>query len=56
MERFTTEDGQLKGFEDKTCRNLCERYVFCSECPLGKALRKLAEYENAEENKHGKIR
>ncbi len=56
MERITTEDGQLIGHEDKTCRNLCERYVFCWECPVGKALKKLAEYENAEEKKNGQFK
>ena len=49
MERLTTKDGQIIGFEDKTCHRICDRYVFCSECPIGKALKKLAEYENKEE-------
>lgn len=55
MERITTKDGQLIGHEDRTCRNICEKYVFCSECPIGKALRKLAEYENAEETRNGQL-
>ena len=54
MERITTKDGQLIGHEGKTCRRICDIYVFCSDCPVGKALRKLAEYENAEEKRNGK--
>lgn len=56
MERITTKDGQLIGHEGKTCRRICDIYVFCSDCPVGKALRKLAEYENAEEKRNEQIR
>ena len=52
MERITTEDGRLVGHEEETCRMICEKNVFCWECPVGQALRKLAEYENAEEKRN----
>ena len=50
MERFTTKDGSLKGHECRTCRDICDRTVFCCDCPISKALKKLAEYENREES------
>ena len=53
MERLTTKDGTLRGYECRTCRDICDRVVFCCDCPISKALKKLAEYENAEERKHG---
>lgn len=46
MARLTTEDGYLVGHENKTCRNICDRAVFCYDCPISKALKKLAEYES----------
>ena len=39
----------IAGYENKTCRDICDRQVFCSECPIGAALKRLAEYENREE-------
>ncbi len=51
MERITTKDGRLKGHEDRTCRDICDRNMFCCDCPIAAALKKLAEYENAEERK-----
>ncbi len=56
MDRFTTKDGQLVGHESKTCRDICDKYVFCWECPVGKALKRLAEYENAEEANNGQLK
>ena len=49
MERLTTEDGYLIGWENMTCRSICDRTTFCCNCPIAKALQKLAEYENKEE-------
>lgn len=51
MERFTTKDGSLVGYECKTCRDICDRKVFCCDCPISKALKRLAEYENREEQR-----
>ena len=51
MERFTTKDGSLIGHECRTCRDICDRTIFCCDCPISKALKRLAEYENAEEGK-----
>ena len=51
MERLTTEEGFLVGWENMTCRNICDRHTFCCNCPIAKALKKLAEYENKEEKK-----
>ena len=48
MERITTPDGLLIGHEGKTCRDICDRTMFCCDCPISKALKKLAEYENKE--------
>ena len=56
MERFTTKDGSLIGHECRTCRDICDRTVFCCDCPISKALKRLAEYENEVEERNGKIR
>jgi len=56
MERITTKDGQLVGYECRTCRDICDRAVFCCDCPVSKALKKLAEYENAEEMRNEQLK
>lgn len=45
MERLTNDKGELLSHPGKTCGSICERTVFCSECPIGKAFKKLSEYE-----------
>ena len=35
--------------EHDTCAGICDRNAYCDDCPLNKAIRKLADYEDAEE-------
>ncbi|MBQ3513453.1 MAG: hypothetical protein IJA32_06600 [Lachnospiraceae bacterium] len=42
------EDYEIKGTNGELCRETCEKYE-CDSCPIQKAIEKLAEYEDAEE-------
>lgn len=45
MERLTNDKGEVIKCQHKTCANICDRNVFCCECPIGEAFKRLAEYE-----------
>ena len=45
MERLTNDKGELIKNPGVTCARMCDEAVFCSECPVGQALQKLAVYE-----------
>lgn len=45
MQRLTKDNGELVKCTGKTCAFVCDRVTFCSECPIGQAFNKLAEYE-----------
>ena len=42
------EDYEIKGTNGELCRETCEKYE-CDSCPIQKAIEKLAEYEDLEE-------
>lgn len=48
MARLVDDDGHLLG-SDKHCRGICDEHIFCSDCPIDAALKKLAEYEKRDE-------
>ena len=52
MERLTVKlNGtyEIKGIEDVPCGDVCERNYGCETCKIHKAVEKLAEYEDLEE-------
>lgn len=55
MERLTKriedENTLLTEVGDTACKCFCDNYTLsgCWECPVGKAIEKLADYEDAEE-------
>lgn len=49
MERLTyNDDGcwQVHGADQNLCKQVCEEYSNCKSCPIGRAIDRLAEYEN----------
>ena len=49
MERLTYNDGgcwQVHGADENICKKVCEDYRYCKSCPIGRAIDRLAEYEN----------
>ena len=42
------EDYEIKGTNGELCRETCEKHE-CDSCPIQKAIEKLADYEDAEE-------
>lgn len=52
MERLTVKINgtyEIKGIEDIPCGDVCERNLGCETCKIHKAVEKLAEYEDLEE-------
>lgn len=45
---ISKEDYEIKGTNGELCRETCEKYE-CDSCPIRKAIEKLADYEDAEE-------
>lgn len=53
MERLTENYlgcNQIKGCSNGTCEEICKEVLDCGVCPISKAIDKLAEYEQAEED------
>ena len=53
MERLTENYlgcNQIKGCSNGTCEEICKEVENCDNCPISKAIDKLAEYEQAEED------
>ena len=53
MERLTKNYlgcNQIKGCSNGTCEEICKEVLDCGVCPISKAIDKLAEYEQAEED------
>lgn len=51
VERLTVKHSgikELKGFVNVSCDEICKNHI-CEKCPVQKAIDKLAEYENLEE-------
>ena len=49
MERLTyNDDGcwQVHGADQNLCKQVCEEYSNCDSCPIGRAIDRLAEYED----------
>ena len=49
MERLTyNDDGcwQVHGADQNLCKQVCEEYSNCKSCPIGRAIDRLAEYED----------
>lgn len=49
MERLTYNDGgcwQVHGADEMLCKQVCEEYSNCDSCPIGRAIDRLAEYED----------
>lgn len=49
MERLTyNDDGcwQVHGADEMLCKQVCEEYSNCDSCPIGRAIDRLAEYED----------
>lgn len=46
---LSTEEVQIINCENELCKETCERVDNCEECPINEAIKKLADYEDAEE-------
>lgn len=58
MERLTyNDDGcwQVHGADEMLCKQVCEEYSNCESCPIGKAIDRLAEYENKEQGQTAEV-